>query len=123
MSKQDRDVARWRKTGWVLYTILKKMGYLEHSREDRLSDNDLDRLRGDLRQVHADRVIGRFLEQVESNIRITKKSLDRLRRGELVYQCDRHKIVTEEELQGRLEAYNHLKENVLYMRAEYEGRA
>lgn len=116
MSMKDRDATLWRQTGWVLYTVLTQMGYLEHSSEDRLSAPDIDRLRGDLRQVQTDRVLDRILEQIEIHILSTKGVLERRHKGGSM-------IYTEESLKGELRAYEYLKKDMLSMRDEYEGRS
>lgn len=74
-----RDAQCWRQTGWALYRILTDLGYLTHSSEDKLSNEDLDRLRCDLRCAHTDRVLDRVADEIDSIAHNAQTRLDRLR--------------------------------------------
>ncbi|RYQ39371.1 hypothetical protein PG2001B_1112 [Bifidobacterium pseudolongum subsp. globosum] len=74
-----RDAQCWRQTGWVLYRILTDLGYLKHSSEDKLSNEDLDRLRCDLRNAHAERILDRVCDEIDSVAHNAQTCFDRLR--------------------------------------------
>lgn len=73
------DAQRWQQTGWVLYRILTDLGYLTNSSEDDLSNDDLDRLRCDLRCAHTERILDRVIDEIDHTTDNSRSVLDRLR--------------------------------------------
>ncbi|RYQ70713.1 hypothetical protein PG2023B_1004 [Bifidobacterium pseudolongum subsp. globosum] len=84
-----RDAQCWRQTGWVLYRILTDLGYLPHSSEDKLSNEDLDRLRCDLRYAQFDRGLDHVLDEINAHADNARGVLDRLRNeGRLTHDLE-----------------------------------